>query len=191
MTKLTDTQLVVLGAASMRDDGSLLPLPKSLKGGAADKVIAALIRKGLAERIVDDRPAIDDLVRITRAGLRAINADPDEDDDEAETAPDTPNDKTAAVAAAGPEAPATSADGAKTAATKSRKTRAGTKQAALIAMLRRTEGATIDEIRRETGWLAHTVRGVLSGALKKKLGLAIVSEKVKGRGRTYRIIDAA
>ncbi len=187
MTKLTDTQLVVLGAASTRDDGSLLPLPKSLKGGAADKVIAALIRKGLAERIVDDRPAIDDLVRITRAGLRAINADPDEDDDEAETAPDTPNDKTAAVAAAGPEAPATSADGAKTAATKSRKTRAGTKQAALIAMLRRPEGATIDEIRRETGWLAHTVRGVLSGALKKKLGLTINSEKVKGRGRTYRI----
>ncbi len=191
MTKLTDTQLVVLGAASTRDDGSLLPLPKSLKGGAADKVIAALIRKGLAERIVDDRPAIDDLVRITRAGLRAINAGPDEDDDEAETAPDTPNDKTAAVAAAGPEAPATSADGAKTAATKSRKTRAGTKQAALIAMLRRPEGATIDEIRRETGWLAHTVRGVLSGALKKKLGLTINSEKVKGRGRTYRIIDAA
>jgi len=195
MTKLTDTQLVVLGAASMREDGAILPLPKSLKGGAAAKVIDGLIRRGLAEPVPEGEPvALESrgpggrAFRITRAGLLAINVDPDEG---AEGAPEAPDDKAAAVAVAGPEAPATAADGAATAATKPRKTRAGTKQATLIAMLRRAQGATIDEIRHETGWQAHTVRSAISGALKKRLGLVIVSEKIDGRGRAYRIADPA
>src|SRR6266852_8202422 len=49
------------------------------------------------------------------------------------------------------------------------------KQAEVIALLRRPEGATIDEVRAATGWQPHTVRGVFSGALKKKLRLAIVA----------------
>jgi hypothetical protein len=40
-----------------------------------------------------------------------------------------------------------------------------------------------------TGWLSHTVRGAIAGALKKKLGLNVTSEKVEGRGRVYRITD--
>jgi hypothetical protein len=55
-------------------------------------------------------------------------------------------------------------------------------------MLRTPEGANIEEIVAATGWLSHTVRGSMSGALKKKLGLTITSEKVDGRGRVYRII---
>ena len=58
----------------------------------------------------------------------------------------------------------------------------------MIAMLRTPEGANIEEIVAATGWLSHTVRGSMSGALKKKLGLTITSEKVDGRGRVYRII---
>lgn len=54
-------------------------------------------------------------------------------------------------------------------------------------MLRREEGATIDEIIAATGWQAHTVRGAKAGALKKKLGLEATSEKVDERGRVYRI----
>ncbi|MFC3118869.1 DUF3489 domain-containing protein [Jhaorihella thermophila] len=54
-------------------------------------------------------------------------------------------------------------------------------------MLRAEGGATIDEIAAATGWKPHTVRGAMSGALKKKLGLTITSEKVEGRGRVYRI----
>jgi hypothetical protein len=69
--------------------------------------------------------------------------------------------------------------------------REGTKQAMLIAMLRTEGGATIEEIVAATGWLPHTVRGAMSGALKKKLGLTITSEKVDGRARCYRIKDAA
>jgi hypothetical protein len=49
-------------------------------------------------------------------------------------------------------------------------------------MLRAEGGATIDEMAAATGWAAHSIRGVLSGTLKKKLGLAVTSEKVEGRG---------
>ena len=69
------------------------------------------------------------------------------------------------------------------------KTREGTKQAALVAMLSRPEGATIPEVVAATGWQPHTVRGAFAGALKKRLGLTIVSEKVEGRGRVYRTAD--
>jgi hypothetical protein len=68
--------------------------------------------------------------------------------------------------------------------------RAGTKQAQIIALLQRPEGAAITEIVAETGWMAHSVRGMISGALKKKLGLPIASEKVDGRGTVYKL-DAA
>ena len=60
------------------------------------------------------------------------------------------------------------------------------KQDEVIAMLRRPEGATVDEVANATGWQRHTVRGVFSGALKKKLGLTIASAKEE-RGRVYRI----
>ena len=61
-----------------------------------------------------------------------------------------------------------------------------TKIAILIAMLRREGGASIDEMAEATEWKVHSVRGALSGILKKKLGLDISSEKVEGRGRVYR-----
>ena len=60
------------------------------------------------------------------------------------------------------------------------------KQDAVIAMLRRPEGATVDEVARATGWQRHTVRGVFSGNLKKKLGLSLASAKEQ-RGRVYRV----
>ena len=60
------------------------------------------------------------------------------------------------------------------------------KQDGVIAMLRRPEGATVDEVVSATGWQRHTVRGVFSGTLKKKLGLTLASAKEE-RGRVYRI----
>lgn len=68
-----------------------------------------------------------------------------------------------------------------------RRTRADSKQAKLIEMLKRPDGATIDEIAATFGWGTHTVRGAIAGALKKKLGLNVASEKVEGRGRVYRL----
>jgi hypothetical protein len=67
------------------------------------------------------------------------------------------------------------------------RTRETSKQATVINMLNRTEGATIDQICEATGWQPHTVRGAMAGALKKKLGLDIQSFKESGGARTYRI----
>ena len=68
--------------------------------------------------------------------------------------------------------------------------RRGTKQAILIEMLRRPNGATIEQMTAKTGWQPHSVRGAISGTLKKKLGLPVTSETVEGRGRVYRIAEA-
>ena len=64
------------------------------------------------------------------------------------------------------------------------------KQDSVIAMLRRAEGATVDEVASATGWQRHTVRGVFSGTLKKKLGLTLASAQEE-RGRVYRIAEPA
>ena len=64
------------------------------------------------------------------------------------------------------------------------------KQDVVIAMLRQPEGATVDEVASVTGWQRHTVRGVFSGTLKKKLGLTLASAK-EDRGRVYRIEESA
>ena len=69
------------------------------------------------------------------------------------------------------------------------RSRANTKQAQLVALLRRSQGATIHEIATATGWQNHSVRGTISGALKKRLGLTITSGTEK-RGRVYRIAAA-
>ena len=58
------------------------------------------------------------------------------------------------------------------------------------ALLRRSEGATLDQLVEATGWQAHSVRGAMSGNLKKKRGLSITSAKVDGT-RTYRIASKA
>ena len=67
--------------------------------------------------------------------------------------------------------------------------REDSKQAQLIAMLRRAKGASIDEVVEALSWEPHTVRGAIAGALKKKLGLNVISEKDEKRGRTYRIAN--
>jgi len=64
------------------------------------------------------------------------------------------------------------------------------KQDVVIAMLRQPEGVTVDEVASVTGWQRHTVRGVFSGTLKKKLGLTLASAKEE-RGRVYRISEPA
>lgn len=100
---------------------------------------------------------------------------------------------------AGPDSAPTGADEAPSAeapedapakadpAPKARTPREGTKQAKLIEMLRRPDGATIDEIAAATQWQPHTIRGAFAGALKKRLGLEVTSEKVEGRGRVYKL----
>ena len=82
----------------------------------------------------------------------------------------------------------TTAKNAKGAAKTASTPRTESKQSQLIAMLQQPDGATIVEITKALSWLPHTVRGAIAGALKKKLGLNVESEKVElSRGRVYRI----
>jgi hypothetical protein len=198
MPKLSDTQAILLSAAAQRADGNLLPMPGSLRGGAAVKVVGALLTRGLAREDVTDLQTRADsalntvwrneadgravLLRITPAGLEAIGVEPDAAAGEpaAEPAPEAAKKKRGR-----PKKAAATSKSAPTAAP--RKTRADTKQAQVIAMLRRKQGATIAQIAEASGWRSHTVRGFFAGALKKKLGLAVTSEKVEGKDRVYRI----
>jgi hypothetical protein len=111
-------------------------------------------------------------LRATPAALKALGIDEAHGEGDAETT-------------AGAELkPARSGKSGKS---KSRGTRPDSKQAKLIEMLKTAKGATIDEIVKALDWQPHTVRGAMAGALKKKLGLNVTSEKVEGRGRVYRI----
>jgi len=195
MTKLSDTQLVILSAAAQRDDRNVLPLPGSLRGGAAAKVVGALLKRALiAEKATDSETKADAalnriwrndedgraiLLHITDAGLAAIGVEP-------EGGASAPTGVDAAPSAEAPRDAPTEPR----AAPKARTPRTGTKQAKLIEMLRTEGGATIDEMVAALDWRPHTVGGALAGALKKKLGLTVTSEKVEGKGRCYRIEDA-
>jgi hypothetical protein len=161
-----------------------------LKGAAVDMVLTSMIKKGLIEAIPVESGApvwreAEDGTQLTLVATAAayealgIGADTDADT--------VPEEKLAADTAGESETPSTDADGAKPA----RKTREGTKQQALIAMLRRPEGASIAEITTEFCWLPHSVRGFIAGALKKKLGLDVTSEKDEIRGRIYKLVPAA
>ena len=190
MTKLSDTQAIILSAAAQREDRNVLPLPGSLRGGAAAKVVGALLKRGLiAETATDSQTKADAalnriwrndddgraiLLHITDAGLAAIGVEP-------EGADSAPSGADEAPSAEAPQDVPAEADPAP----KARTPRTGTKQAKLIEMLRADGGATIDEIVAATGWQPHTVRGAFAGALKKKLGLEVTSEKIDGRGRVY------
>ena len=219
MTKLSDTQSIILSAAAQRADGNVLPLPGSLRGGAATKVVAALLACGLIREQIIESPRKADaamntvwrnldepdgrgvLLYITAAGAEAIGVEP-------ASVPYAFNEGTNSAGEPAASAP-TRADEAPVEDTPKRlgrprkaaptgadvapapKTRDGTKQAHVVAMLRRKQGATIAEIVEATQWAAHTVRGFFAGALKKKLGLTVTSEKVGGGERTYRITGEA
>ena len=75
--------------------------------------------------------------------------------------------------------------------TKSASSRSSTKSDDIIRLLKRRSGATIAEISKAVGWQPHSVRGAISGTLKRRFGLTIASHAVEGRGRVYRIIKQA
>ena len=189
MSKLTDSQLVILSAASQRDSGAVLPLPKSLKltKPAATTLLAGLLKRDLVAE-APAKPGSDGwrnakngqriTLVLTDAGSKAIGVD---DHKPSRFAPADAKTRKQPGHASGS---AVRWPASKTAPAAMRK---GTKLALLADLLSRKDGATIADAVKATGWQAHSVRGAISGALKKKLGLAVASEAIEGRGRVYRI----
>lgn len=184
MTTPSDTQSLILSRAATRPGNLALPLPDGLVGAAAKMVVGKMIARGWLEEAEANLRRREPIWRetgdghgttliATKAGLEAIGIEP------------LAASAVASVRKAKPKPePVQTPDDTDTA--KPFAIRAGTKQAQIIAMLQRPEGATVAEMVEATGWLSHTVRGCISGALKKKLGLPIAAEKVEGRGTVYR-----
>lgn len=195
-TQLTTTQHAILAHAIEHTQGRIDWFPETVNGGARVKVLGGLANRRLAIHQ-------DGAWRVTDAGYHALGArradldtgyrgygasrvlleeideaDPTDAEIDASNAVD-PVIEAAMAATEGSLAPARP------------RTRDNTKQATLIAMLRRPEGATIPQMSSALDWEPHTVRGTLAGALKKRLGLTLVSEKTQGEDRVYRIADQA
>jgi len=159
--KLTTTQQTVLEAASTRQDGSIHPLPKTLKGGAALKVINALDKNGMINNISMGKHYKD--WQITDDGYRAIGQEPPAQEIETTTtleANDEPVEETITTPQTNEDlAEATTTleakDKPKAEEKPARKIRQGTKQAKVIALLQRPMGANIDQIVEETNWKSH------------------------------------
>jgi hypothetical protein len=176
MTKLTETQTIILTAGAQRPDNIALPLPKGLAGAAAKMAVSKMIERGWLQEVDANLRRGEPLWRetgdghgttlvVTDAGLLVIGIEP----------------------VVVKTVIAIHEIAAEVTATKLPTPRTGTKQAMLISLLRAPDGATMDEIVAATGWLAHTARGAMSGALGKKLGLVVTSEKDEARGRVYRL----
>ena len=155
MTKLTDTEQVILTATS-RNNGTVPTRERSkskVDPRAYGAAVASLLKKGILEFSGPAREG-----DFTKDGQKLALANTE-----------------------------TLEPPKKVTVTSERKTRDGTKQALVIEMLRRPEGATLAEIVEATSWASHTTRGFLAGAIKKKLGLTIESTKDDARGRIYRL----
>jgi hypothetical protein len=179
MTKLNDTQLVILNRAAQREDLGVAEIDKraTTKGAIIAllksrhlKLVPRIADLALWDRNDEGQPLG---LAVTPKALKLLGMDED-----APSPADTGN-------TGGRKARKT-----KTASVSREKSAppraAGTKLESVIKLLRRTKGATLAELMTATGWQVHSVRGVIAGAIKKKLGLAVLSEK-SGETRTYRI----
>ena len=157
LTKLSPAQSQVLRAAARRADGRVIP-PDTLPGGARAMVLSALLQRGWIE-------PCDNGQVLTDAGFAVVGRQRPVQPKDLQLL-DTPDDLQLLEGIS---------------------VRPGTKLAALVLALRRPERATTLQLMQTTCWMPHTVRGAISGMLRKKLGLNVVSSRAPEGERVYRI----
>lgn len=189
-TQPSPAQHAILAHAINNTNGQIDWFPDNIKGGARKKVIDAMFNRALIindgtnwivanegyEALGMTRPVFDG-----HTGASQVLADEIGTEDPTDAEIDASNAVDPEI-----EAAVTAIETAARAEPKTPRTRDNSKQATVIGMLKRPEGATIPQIMAATGWLSHTVRGTFAGAFKKKLGLTLVSDKREG-DRVYRI----
>lgn len=164
---LTTAQHAVLAHAIHHTDGKLVWFPDTIKGGARKKVLDSLFNRALITTDGTDW-------FVAAEGYDAIGIP-------------RPGSARGPITLAALDAVIANAEATHEANKSKPRTRDNSKQAQVISLLQRPEGATINQICEVTGWQNHTVRGTFSGAFKKKLGLDITSSKEAGGERIYRV----
>jgi hypothetical protein len=190
---LDDTQTILLGDAARRKDRCLVR-PQSMKNAESRKIAAKLIAAGLAREIKakagvpvwrrDEEADQSYALKLTAAGAKAFAVDEGASRAEESDENDTPG-TIAAIETASPPRTIPRVEGALGGAGQL-SPRQGTKLAAVIGLLRRDAGATLDELIAATGWLAHTTRAALTGLRKRGYAVAL-DRSDKQRGSTYRV----
>jgi hypothetical protein len=185
--KLTDNQYALLESASLREDRCIV-LPPNLKGGAAQKVAAKLIAGGLAKEIkakagapVWRRDAENEQaysLKLSAAGADAVALG---EAPVKKPAPASSTQESLPDSMDSPEASDKAAEVGKAAP------REGSKLASVMALLRRSEGATIDVLTKATGWLPHTTRAAITGVRKR--GYSVILDRSAEGASVYRLSD--
>jgi hypothetical protein len=171
LIQLSTTQRTILGAACAREDDLIFPVTASIKGGPVGNSLRSMLKRGLIEEI-----AANDLntvwrhdehfgpvtLKVTPLAFSALELDGGQ---------------------------AVAIGNTKAVSPQPAPRRKPTKQARLIEMLQRPDGATLDAIAQSIGWQSHTVRGAISNLRKAHPGFTITSQKVEGGVRTYSITD--
>jgi hypothetical protein len=194
--KLTDTQLVLLGAAAQRKNLCLVA-PPTLKGATAQKVASKLISAGFVKEVKakasgpiwrrDEESGASYALKLTAAGAKAIAVDDTAEPEDAGGENDALASRDQSTILPKLEArDARPAEAMAPGSTPPSAPRGGSKLARVIALLGRDHGATIAELIAATGWLAHTTRAALTGLRKRGYAVAIDRSDDK-RGSFYRI----
>lgn len=165
---LSHHQRCILETACARPDGELFPIMQNLKGGAVGNICKSL----LSRHLVEETPASSSKVvwrydaalgpvslRVTNLAHAALGLK------EGDVTPPYRTHDRYVEFGAPKQSPAET----------------------IMAMMQRPEGVSMKEMTTETGWQAHSIRGLISGVLRKKQGLLIETVRDAARGAVYRI----